>query len=197
LRTLRGTVVWSFEMDRKARRFPNRGGSRGGGRDRDGGNASGLEEKVIHVGRCSKVVQGGRRFSFSALVVVGDRAGRVGVGYGRGREVPEAVRKANEKAKNAMRAYSLRGTTIPHEVIGEADGGKVFLRPASEGTGLVAGGGVRAVLELVGAKNILSKSMRSSNSLSTVRATLDALKKLRSHERVMQLRGRCAVPQEA
>jgi small subunit ribosomal protein S5 len=183
-------------MDRKAKRHVGRdGGGRGAPRDRDrnrtdDGNA--LGEKVVHIGRCSKVVQGGRRFSFSALVVVGDRAGRVGVGYGRGHEVPEAVRKANEKAKNSMTTFALRGTSIPHEVIGEADGGRVLLKPASDGTGLVAGGGVRAVLELVGVRNILSKSMRSSNSLATVHATLDALRKLRSYDRVMQLRGRRA-----
>jgi small subunit ribosomal protein S5 len=175
-------------MDTKAKKHfsrENRNGPHGVAKD-----ASGLDEKVVHIGRCAKVVKGGRRFGFSALVVVGDRNGRVGVGYGRAHEVPEAVRKANEQAKNGLMTFELRGTTIPHAVIGRADGGRVLLRPASDGTGLVAGGGVRAVLELVGAKNILSKSMRSSNSLATVWATVDALKQLRAAETVMRLRGR-------
>ncbi|MDR2030592.1 MAG: 30S ribosomal protein S5 [Puniceicoccales bacterium] len=158
-------------------------------RENSGGDST-LEEKVVHVGRCAKVMKGGRRFSFSALVVVGNRAGRVGMGYGRAHEVPEAVRKANEQAKNHLQTFELVNGTIPHDVIGVADGGRVLLRPALEGTGLVAGGGVRAVLELAGVKNVLSKSMRSSNALATVRAALDAMRRLRSREVVMRMRGK-------
>ncbi|MDR3316546.1 MAG: 30S ribosomal protein S5 [Puniceicoccales bacterium] len=175
-------------METKAKRHFSRE-NKGSSTSPDARASSGFDEKVVHIGRCAKVVKGGRRFSFSALVVVGDRNGRVGVGYGRAHEVPEAVRKANEKAKNGLMTFELRGTTIPHEIIGIADGGKVFLKPAVDGTGLVAGGGVRAVLELVGAKNILSKSMRSSNPLATVHATIDALKKLRTAKTVRKLRG--------
>lgn len=152
-------------------------------------NADVLTEKVVRVGRCAKVVKGGRRFSFSALVVVGDKKGRIGVGYGRAHEVPEAVRKASEHAKNSMITIKLSGKTIPHEVIGCADGGRVLLKPASEGTGLIAGGGVRAILELAGVRDVLSKSMRSSNALATVRATLKALQSLRSREFIAKLRG--------
>ncbi|MDR0428791.1 MAG: 30S ribosomal protein S5 [Puniceicoccales bacterium] len=149
-----------------------------------------LAEKVVHIGRCSKVVSGGRRFSFSALVVVGNKNGSVGVGYGRAHEVPEAVRKATEHARNNMRPFALENATIPHATKGRADGGAVMLKPAAHGTGLIAGGGIRAVLELVGVKNVLSKSMRSHNALATVRATMDALGKLRSHEAVYKMRGK-------
>lgn len=149
---------------------------------------SNLEEKVVHVGRCAKVVKGGRRFSFSALVVVGDRSGSVGIGYGRAHEVPDAVKKATEYAKRNLVPISLGGKTISHEVIGRADGGKVLLKPASAGTGLIAGGGVRAVLDLVGIRDVLSKSMRSSNALAVVKATLNALKSLRTSEQIARLR---------
>jgi small subunit ribosomal protein S5 len=142
-------------------------------------------------------MKGGRRFSFSALVVVGDRAGRVGMGYGRAKEVPEAVRKANEQARNHLQTFELAGNTIPHGIVGLADGGRVLLKPAMEGTGLVAGGGVRAVLELVGIKNILSKSMRSSNALATVRATLNAMRRLRSRETIMRMRGQTFIRRDA
>jgi small subunit ribosomal protein S5 len=149
-----------------------------------------LFEKVVHVGRCSKVVSGGRRFSFSALVVVGNKEGSVGVGYGRAHEVPEAVRKASEHARNNMRPFTLKDGSIPHEVVGHADGGQVMLKPAAPGTGLIAGGGIRAVLEAFGVKNVLSKSMRSNNPLATVRATMDAIKQLRSYETILALRGK-------
>lgn len=148
-----------------------------------------LTEKVVHVGRCAKVVKGGRRFSFSALVVVGNKEGKVGVGYGRAHEVPEAVRKATDHARRHLMTVELKGKTIPHEIVGIADGGKVLLKPASEGTGLIAGGGVRAVLELAGVRDVLSKSMRSNNALATVRATLNALKSLRSFESIAKMRG--------
>ncbi|MDR1435784.1 MAG: 30S ribosomal protein S5 [Puniceicoccales bacterium] len=148
-----------------------------------------LEEKVVHIGRCSKVVSGGRRFSFSALVIVGNRMGRIGFGTGRAREVPEAVRKAIERASRNLNSFALTNGTIPHTVVGVSDGGCVLLKPASAGTGIVAGGVVRSMLELCGIKNALSKSMRSSNPHATVRATFAALKKLRSREMVYAQRG--------
>ena len=145
-------------------------------------------EKVVHINRCAKVVKGGRRFSFAALVVVGDQKGQVGVGYGKAKEVPECIRKGTEQAKKNLVEIKLRGDTIPHHVLGEADGGKVLLRPASDGTGVIAGGGVRAVLESVGVKNILSKSLGSNNHLAMVNATMDALKQLRSNEEIQKVR---------
>lgn len=146
-----------------------------------------LFEKVVHINRCSKVVKGGRRFSFSALVVVGDQKGRVGVGYGKAKEVPEAIRKGNERAQKHMTPVTLLGETIPHQVLGVADGGKVLLRPASAGTGIIAGGGVRAVLQAAGIKNVLSKSLGSNNHLAMVKATMDGLLQLRSAEEFSQL----------
>ena len=116
----------------------------------------GMFEKVVFINRCAKVVKGGRRFSFSALSVVGDGKGSVGIGYGKANEVPDAIKKSTESAKKRMVSVKLKGTTIPHEVLGEYDGGKVFLRPASNGTGLIAGGGVRAVLEAAGVHNVLT-----------------------------------------
>ena len=117
-----------------------------------------LFEKVVHINRCAKVVKGGRRFSFAALVVVGDQSGNVGFGYGKAQMVPDAIRKGTDQAKKAMRHVSISGDTLPHPVLGTHDGGKVMLRPAREGTGIIAGGGVRAVLEAAGVKNVLSKS---------------------------------------
>ncbi|MDR1437946.1 MAG: 30S ribosomal protein S5 [Puniceicoccales bacterium] len=177
-------------MNSKAKKsFQNRGQQQPANVNADS-IANNLAEKVVHIGRCSKVVSGGRRFSFSALVVVGDKNGSVGVGYGRAHEVPEAVRKATEYAKSNMRRFALEDATIPHEIIGNADGGCVLLKPAAPGTGLIAGGGIRAVLELVGVKNVLSKSMRSNNALATVRATINALGRLRSVEEVFKGRGK-------
>ena len=150
--------------------------------------AAEMIEKVVHINRCAKVVKGGRRFSFSALVVVGDQKGGVGVGYGKAKEVPECIRKGTEDAKKNIIDIKLRGDTIPHHVLGESDGGKVLLRPASTGTGVIAGGGVRAVLEAVGIHNVLSKSLGSNNHLAMVNATMDALKKLRSNEEIKTLR---------
>ena len=118
-----------------------------------------MYEKVVFINRCAKVVKGGRRFSFSALSVVGDGKGNVGIGYGKANEVPDAIKKSTESAKKRMVSVKLKGSTIPHEVLGEYDGGKVFLRPASTGTGLIAGGGVRAVLEAAGVHNVLTKSI--------------------------------------
>jgi len=145
-------------------------------------------EKVVHINRCAKVVKGGRRFSFAALVVVGNQKGEVGVGYGKAKEVPECIRKGTEQAKKNLVTIKLRGDTIPHHVFGEADGGKVLLRHASDGTGVIAGGGVRAVLESVGIKNILSKSLGSNNHLAMVNATMDALQQLRSNEEIKNIR---------
>ena len=145
-------------------------------------------EKVVHINRCSKVVKGGRRFSFAALVVVGNQKGEVGVGYGKAKEVPECIRKGTEQAKKNLVTIKLRGDTIPHHVLGEADGGKVLLRPASDGTGVIAGGGCRAVLESVGIKNILSKSLGSNNHLAMVKANMSALQQLRTNEEIKNIR---------
>ena len=148
----------------------------------------GMFEKVVFINRCAKVVKGGRRFSFSALSVVGDGKGRVGIGYGKANEVPDAIKKSTESAKKRMVSVKLKGSTIPHEVLGEYDGGKVFLRPASTGTGLIAGGGVRAVLEAAGVHNVLTKSMGSKNHIAVVHATLNGLLKLRLEEDFKALR---------
>jgi len=148
----------------------------------------GMFEKVVFINRCAKVVKGGRRFSFSALSVVGDGKGKVGIGYGKANEVPDAIKKSTESAKKRMVSVKLKGSTIPHEVLGEYDGGKVFLRPASTGTGLIAGGGVRAVLEAAGVHNVLTKSMGSKNHIAVVHATLNGLLKLRLEEDFKALR---------
>jgi len=145
-------------------------------------------EKIVFINRCAKVVKGGRRFSFSALSVVGDGKGKLGIGYGKANEVPEAIRKSTAHAARHMVEVKLRGDTIPHEVLGESDGGKVLLRPAITGTGLIAGGGVRAVLEAAGVKNVLTKSLGSNNHLAVVNATLAGLRQLRSAEDIAALR---------
>ncbi len=147
-----------------------------------------LIEKVVFINRCAKVVKGGRRFSFAALAVVGDGKGKVGIGYGKANEVPDAIRKSTENAKKHMVSVKLKGDSIPHAVTGQADGGRVLLRPASAGTGLIAGGGVRAVLEAAGVKNVLTKSMGSNNHIAVVHATLDGLRQLRLSEDITALR---------
>ena len=148
-----------------------------------------LFEKVVHINRCAKVVKGGRRFSFAALVVVGDQNGKVGFGYGKAQMVPDAIRKGTDQAKKAMRAVSVYGDTIPHQILGNYDGGKVLLKPARQGTGIIAGGGVRAVLEAAGVKNILSKSLGSNNQLSVVSATMNGLLQLRTPQIISNVRG--------
>lgn len=151
-------------------------------------NAPEYLDKVVHINRCAKVVKGGRRFSFAALVVSGDGKGNVGIGYGKAKEVPDAIRKGTERAHKALRPVCLRNNTIPHEVVGIHDGGEVLLRPASPGTGVIAGGGVRAVLEVAGVKDVLSKSLGSNNPGALVKATLDGLLKLRTLEQIRAAR---------
>ena len=148
-----------------------------------------FEERIVMINRCSKVVKGGRRFSFSAVVVVGDKAGRVGYGFGKANEVPDAIRKGGEMARKNMITVTMRNTTIPHEVHASFDGGKVLLRPAAPGTGVIAGGGMRAVLEVAGIRDILGKSLGSSNRLNTVKATIAALQSLRSRGAIEVMRG--------
>ncbi len=149
----------------------------------------GLEERVVFVNRCAKVVKGGRRFSFSAVVVVGNQNGMVGFGFGKANEVPEAIRKGTELARRSLFNVTLKGSTIPHEVAGKFGGGQVILKPASPGTGIIAGGGMRPVLEMAGVKDVLAKSLGSGNRLNMVRATIEALRQLRSQEEIERARG--------
>jgi len=149
-----------------------------------------LDERVVDITRVAKVLKGGRRFGFRAVVVVGDNNGQVGVGIGKARSVPDAIRKGAARARRDMQTVPLIDATIPHEIIGEHGGAKVLLRPAARGTGVIAGGGVRAVVEAAGVKDILSKSLGSANSLNVILATLEGMRRLRSPEEVAKIRGR-------
>lgn len=177
--------------ERNERKGRREGGGRGRKRD-DRNNAPRekpeFEERVVHISRNSKVVKGGRRFSFGALVVVGDRKGRVGYGLGKAAEVAEAIRKAGESAKRNLQTVTMRGTTLPHEALGKFSGAQVLIRPASEGTGIIAGGPCRAVLELAGVRDVLAKSLGSNNHLNVTKATLTALGQLRSKEEALAAR---------
>jgi small subunit ribosomal protein S5 len=159
-------------------------------RDRDREEQGEFKEKLVAVNRVVKTVKGGRNFRFAALVVVGDGAGRVGAGMGKAAEIPEAIRKANEDAKKHLITIPLSGTTVPHATIGYFGTGKVVILPAPEGTGVIAGGAARAVLELAGIKDIRTKSFGTSNPINTVKATIEGLRLLRSPEQVAKLRGK-------
>src|SRR5688572_19031461 len=167
---------------------PGQGGPRGDRRQEER-SESGMIDKVVHINRVTKVVKGGKNFSFSALVVVGDGKGKVGFGSGKAKEVPAAIKKGIEIAKKNMISIALSGTTIPHAIVGHYGAGKVMLKPASEGTGVIAGGPVRAILESAGIQNILTKSLGTANPHNVVKATFEALKQLRSEDQYKKLRG--------
>lgn len=160
--------------------------------NRDEERGEELDERVVDISRVAKVIKGGRRFAFRTVIVVGDNKGRVGVGVGKSRVVPDAIRKATDRARHNLKAVNLAGTTIPHEVVARHAGAEVLLRPASPGTGVIAGGGVRAVLEAAGVRDILTKSMGSANVLNVVYATIKALNELKNVELEAQRRGKDA-----
>ncbi len=184
--------------------MPPQNNNRRGGNDRRSNRGPAPEEpksdtveKVVFINRCAKVVKGGRRFSFSALIVCGDKKGRVGYGFGKANEVSEAIRKASEAAKKKLTLVAVKDNTIPHEVTGEFGGGRVLLRPASPGTGVIAGGGVRAVIEAAGIRDVLAKSLGSSNHANVVKATIKALTGLRQREDIYKIRGKQLRPATA
>ncbi len=148
-----------------------------------------IQEKVVSINRCAKVVKGGRRFSFSALVVSGDRNGNIGYGFGKANEIAEAIKKGSDSSRRQVLHIQRRGATIPHETIGAYGGARVLLKPAAPGTGIIAGGGTRIVLDLAGVKDVLAKSLKSKNPINVVKATFDALESLRTREQVMAARG--------
>ncbi len=173
------------------------GTTEGGDPSQEGGGGTELSEKVVFINRSAKVVKGGRRFSFSALVVAGDKHGRIGLGLGKAVEVSEAIRKGGEMAKQHMISVALKDATIPHAVFCRYGGAKVMLRPASPGTGIIAGPKVRAVLEAAGIKDILSKSLGSNNPSNVVKATMEGLQRLRTHETIYKGRGMEVKPRKA
>jgi len=148
-----------------------------------------LTEKVLHINRCAKVVKGGRKFSFSALILVGDGNGRIGFGFAKANELTDAIRKGGEAARKNMTSYPREGGTIPHEVLADWDGASLLLKPAPDGAGVIAGSKVRAVLEMAGIKDVMAKSLGSSNPINQVKATFKALSKLRSRDKIKQIRG--------
>ena len=151
--------------------------------------SSEFEEKVLYINRCSKVVKGGRKFSFSALILIGDGKGRIGFGFAKANEVSDAIRKGGEAARKNLLVFEMEGTTIPHEVVVEWDGAKVLLKPAPDGTGVIAGSKVRSILELGGVKNVVAKNFGSNNPLNQVRATIKALSMLQNREQNLETRG--------
>ena len=166
------------------------GGQQGKGRPGQSQEDQEFDEKVIHINRCAKVVKGGRRFSFAAIVVVGNKKGQVGVGLGKASEVPEAIKKASKKARKTLMTVRIESGTIPHQVLGHFGASRVLIKPAPEGTGVIASSSVRAILESAGIRNILAKSIRRDNPHNVVRATFDALSKLRSFADIAAARGK-------
>lgn len=187
-----------FDQRRGGQGGFNRGGQGGQGGNNRGPRRDdrrpdvddGISEKVVFINRCAKVVKGGRRFSFSALVVCGDKEGKVGLGFGKAKEVSDAIKKGGQAARKNMTSVCIVNGTVPHETYAEFGGGKVLLKPASPGTGIIAGGGVRAVCEAAGVKDILAKSMGSSNHANVVKATIKALSALRTRETILSSRGK-------